>query len=179
MVILLVGREYIFFYMKNPWFIIVRLGAAAISFGLPLGCYLLAFLCNDVSGCPAPSILHPSTLTLGKLKKDVGWQGFSTLVNTKAAVATIGYYTFSLILYALLPAQKVEGVELSSGGRLKYRFNGIFLSNHMTGGTTNNSLSIQLCDLHNGSTRSWHCRRRSQLPCLEVHLRKLHPAPDH
>ncbi|EON63431.1 hypothetical protein W97_02658 [Coniosporium apollinis CBS 100218] len=99
------------------------IGAAAISFGVPLACYLFVFLCNDVSGCPAPSVLHPTSLTLGQLKRDVGWQGFSHLLNTKAVVATIGYYAFSLVLNALLPAQEAEGVELRSGGRLKYRMN--------------------------------------------------------
>ncbi|KAH7117732.1 sterol C-14 reductase-like protein [Dendryphion nanum] len=98
-------------------------GAALISFGLPIFCYILTFLCNDVSGCPAPSLLSPSTLTLDQLKKDVGWTGFSGLLNTKAALATLGYYLLSLTLYAFLPATTIDGTELTTGGRLKYRFN--------------------------------------------------------
>lgn len=84
---------------------------------------MLAFLCNDISGCPAPSLLHPSTFTLEKLKQDVGWQGFSQLLNTNTVIATLGYYMLSLVLYAVLPATEIEGVELSSGGKLKYRLN--------------------------------------------------------
>src|SRR3954454_6679241 len=45
-----------------------RLGAAGVTFGLPLVVYLSTFLCNDVSGCPAPALLHPESLTLEKLK---------------------------------------------------------------------------------------------------------------
>ena len=93
-------------------------------FGLPLACYLAAFLCNDSSGCPAPSVLHPTKLTLNKLKHDVAWPGFGGLINTKTIVAVLGYYALSFALFAILPAQETKGVELSSGGRLTYRFNG-------------------------------------------------------
>ncbi|KAF2091538.1 sterol C-14 reductase-like protein [Saccharata proteae CBS 121410] len=99
------------------------LGAVGVSFGLPILCYIFAFVCNDVSGCPAPSTLHPSTLTLDQLKKDVGWQGWSSLINLNSVLATLGYYLFSLLLNVVLPAEEVEGVQLRSGGRLKYRFN--------------------------------------------------------
>lgn len=101
-----------------------RFGAAVISFGLPLVCYAFAFLCNDVSGCPAPSLLHPYSFDLDQLKRDVAWPGFGGLVNIKAFVGMLAYYASSLVFYAILPAQEVEGVELSGGGRLKYRLNG-------------------------------------------------------
>jgi hypothetical protein len=101
-------------------------GAAAISFGLPLFCYVLTFICNDVSGCPAPSLLHPTSLTLDQLKKETGWPGISGLLNTKAVLGTLGYYLLSLTLYAFLPATTTEGIELRTGGKLKYRFNGMF-----------------------------------------------------
>jgi protein-S-isoprenylcysteine O-methyltransferase Ste14 len=84
----------------------------------------MAFVCNDVSGCPAPSLLHPSTLTLEKLKNDFGWHGISTIFTWEAFIANLGWYLLSLILYAALPAQEVDGTMLRSGGRLKYRLNG-------------------------------------------------------
>lgn len=113
------------------------IGALLISIGLPIGCYAFAFLCNDVSGCPAPSLLHPSTLfsspplssqsgfdhTLDTLKREVGWPGFAGLISAQALLGTLGWYALSLVLYALLPAQEVEGVELKTGGRLMYRLN--------------------------------------------------------
>jgi delta14-sterol reductase len=99
-------------------------GAFVISFGLPLLCYAFVFLCNDVSGCPAPSLLHPSTLTMDQLKKEVGWTGFSGLVNINAILGTLAFYLLSLALYAFLPATVLPGSELRSGGKLNYRLNG-------------------------------------------------------
>jgi hypothetical protein len=53
---------------------IISLGAFAISFGLPILCYLATFFCNDISGCPVPSTLSPSTLSIETLKKSAGPQ---------------------------------------------------------------------------------------------------------
>ena len=100
------------------------IGASLISFGLPVACYAAAFLCNDVSGSPPPSLVHPSTFSLEKLKQETGWPGFSGLISTRAVVGTLAYYSLCLVLNAVLPGQEVEGVELRGGGRLKYRFNG-------------------------------------------------------
>ncbi|TKA30996.1 Delta(14)-sterol reductase [Salinomyces thailandicus] len=113
------------------------IGAALISFGLPIACYAFAFLCNDVTGCPAPSLLSPSKLftppTLSRqsgwqhaidvLKQETGWPGFAGLINIEATVGTLAWYGLSLMLYVLLPAKEVEGTELKTGGRLMYRMN--------------------------------------------------------
>lgn len=101
-----------------------RLGAIGVSFGLPILVYVFAFFINEVSGCPPPSVLQPKTFSLEKLKYEVGWQGFSGLINLPAFGATVAYYVWSLFLNRVLPATVVEGVQLRSGGRLKYRFNG-------------------------------------------------------
>ncbi|KAF2101743.1 Delta(14)-sterol reductase-like protein [Rhizodiscina lignyota] len=100
-----------------------RVGVAFITFAVHAVPYALAFLCNDISGCPAPSLLHPTSLSLEKLKAETGWQGVSGLLNTNAFLGTLGWYFLSLVLYAALPATTVQGVELKSGGRLTYRFN--------------------------------------------------------
>lgn len=88
--------------------------------------YVFAFVCNDVSGCPAPSLLHPSTLTLDQLKQEVGWpeEGFAGLYDTQVTLWTLSYYMFSLFLQISLPGQHAEGVDLACGGKLKYKFNG-------------------------------------------------------
>jgi delta14-sterol reductase len=91
--------------------------------------YVLTFFCNDLSGCPAPSLLHPLSLDLEQLKKEVGWTGFGALLNTQAFLGTLGYYLLSLTLYTVLPGEEVNGVALSSGQKLKYRFNG--MSHHV------------------------------------------------
>lgn len=102
----------------------LSIGTSILTFGLPVLCYVFAFVCNDVSGCPAPSLLHPKTLTLHKLKKEVGWPGFDGLLNTQAFLWMLGYYALSFVLWAFLPAHEVEGTKLETGARLKYRLNG-------------------------------------------------------
>ncbi|KAI1092417.1 ERG4/ERG24 ergosterol biosynthesis protein [Rostrohypoxylon terebratum] len=100
-------------------------GTAGITFGLPILCYVFTFTCNDVSGCPAPSLLSPKTLCIDQLKTEVGWpeDGFWGLASWEATGWTVAYYFFSALLYRILPATEVEGTQLSSGGNLKYRFN--------------------------------------------------------
>ena len=113
-----------FDYSTADW--ILRIGAFATSFGLPLVCYLGSFLCNDVAGCPIPSILHPSILTLEKLKKEAGWpeDGILGLGSFKVTGFVLAYYFSSLVLQTILPGEESQGVVLTSGGRLKYKFNG-------------------------------------------------------
>ena len=104
-----------------------RLGAFGIVFGLPILVYVFVFGCNDVSGCPAPSLLHPSTLSLEQLKREVGWpqEGIAGLFDAQVTLWTLSYYAFSLFLQIFLPGQEAEGVSLACGGRLKYKFNGM------------------------------------------------------
>lgn len=104
-----------------------RLGAFGIVFGLPILVYVFVFACNDVSGCPAPSLLHPSTLSLEKLKREVGWPqaGFVGLFDAEVTLWILAYYAFSLFLQVFLPGRIAEGVPLACGGRHKYKFNGM------------------------------------------------------
>ncbi|PKS10286.1 hypothetical protein jhhlp_002037 [Lomentospora prolificans] len=101
------------------------LGAAAISFGLPILMYIFTFACNDISGCPAPSLLDPQNLDLEQLKREVGWpeNGILGLFDTNVTLFVVGYYLVNLLLYGILPANEVQGTELATGGRLTYRFN--------------------------------------------------------
>ena len=99
------------------------LGAFAITFGLPVLLYIFAFGCNDISGCPAPSLLSPKTLSLDALKTEVGWPGITGLCSWEVFGWTLAYYGLSLVLYRVLPAHEIEGTELASGGKLMYRLN--------------------------------------------------------
>lgn len=96
-----------------------------MSLGLPLLVYVFTLACNDISGCPAPSLLHPRSLALEELKLEVGWpdDGLAGLLSWRATAGLLGYVLLSMVLYRVLPASEVEGVPLSSGGRLKYRLN--------------------------------------------------------
>lgn len=101
-------------------------GAAAIVFGLPLLVNFWYFACNDKSGCPAPPLLDPRTLTWDKLKEDIPWpeNGVSGFVNFKATFWLLVYYFVSLVLYRALPAHELYGNKLRESGKpLWYRFN--------------------------------------------------------
>ena len=115
---------YVFLFTPYTQLTFGRPGVAFLSICLPVVCYLTTFLCNDISGCPAPSTLHPKSLTLAKLKKETGWPGISGLVSTRVTLWVFGYYLLSLVLQAALPGEEIEGGELRSGGKLKYKFNG-------------------------------------------------------
>ncbi|KAL8763627.1 MAG: hypothetical protein Q9184_000627 [Pyrenodesmia sp. 2 TL-2023] len=101
------------------------IGAFAASFGLPIVCYLAAFLCNDVSGCPLPSTLHPRSIMLKGLKKEAGWpqNGIQGLASLRVTGFVLAYYFFSFLLQGALPGLVVQGVQLRSGGKLEYKFN--------------------------------------------------------
>ena len=94
---------------------------------LPIVVYLGAFLVNDVSGCPPPSLLHPKSLTLQTLKEEIGWptNGVLGLFSLKATLATLGYYFVTLLLAQVLPGVECQGPELKIGGRLWYKLNGM------------------------------------------------------
>ncbi|KAK1479799.1 ergosterol biosynthesis ERG4/ERG24 family protein [Colletotrichum cuscutae] len=101
-------------------------GAFAIVFGLPVLLWTFFFVCNDKTGCPAPSTLSPRTLTLEKLKLETPWpaDGIWGFCSWEAFGWSIAYYFVSLVLYRVLPAQEMLGTKLVQSGRpLKYRFN--------------------------------------------------------
>ncbi|KAF4452300.1 putative c-14 sterol reductase ERG-3 [Fusarium austroafricanum] len=102
------------------------LGATSIVFGLPVFMQLLYLGCNDVSGCPAPALLEPRTLTWQKFKEQTPWpkNGFYGLMSWEVTGWLAAYYFVSLVLYRVLPAQEVYGTKLRESGRpLLYRFN--------------------------------------------------------
>lgn len=101
------------------------LGAFGVTFGLPLLTYLTYFACNDVSGCPAPAFLNPSTLTLEKLKAQTPWpeEGVLGLCSLEVFGWTLAYHGLSYALQLLLPGTEVEGTQLGTGGRHTYKFN--------------------------------------------------------
>ncbi|KAL0262300.1 erg24, C-14 sterol reductase [Diplodia seriata] len=102
------------------------LGASAIVVGLPVLLYVFAFGCNDVTGCPVPSLLSPQSLSWEQLRSDIGWpsDGVWGLFSWKVTAVVLGYYALSLVLDKLLPGQEVYGTKLVHHGRpLKYRLN--------------------------------------------------------
>lgn len=94
---------------------------------LPLVVYSLAFFCNDVSGCPVPSLLHPTSLSLDTLQAEIGWPSIRGLFDVKVTGYVLGYYALLLALQVYLPGIEADGVELASGGRHKYKLNSQFV----------------------------------------------------
>ncbi|KAF5617198.1 delta14-sterol reductase [Fusarium tjaetaba] len=102
------------------------IGATGIVFGLPILMQLLYLGCNDVSGCPAPALLDPKTLTWQKFKEQTPWpkDGIWGFMSWEVTGWLFAYYFLSLVLYRVLPAQEVYGTKLRESGKaLKYRFN--------------------------------------------------------
>ncbi|KAL4744673.1 ergosterol biosynthesis ERG4/ERG24 family-domain-containing protein [Aspergillus terricola var. indicus] len=79
------------------------LGAAAISFGLPVLLYAFAFTCNDVSSCSIPSLLQYAGLPNVTLAGFFSWE---------VMLVTVAYYVFGLLLWRLLPAEETHGTKL-------------------------------------------------------------------
>jgi len=96
-----------------------------VTFGLPILVYLTTFLCNDISGCPAPVLLHPTSMTWEKLTVQTPWPptGLAGLFDFHVTAWVLAYYGLSLVLYLLLPGTEVDGVRLGTGGRHHYKFN--------------------------------------------------------
>lgn len=99
-------------------------------------------------------------LTIEGLKQEVGWptNGVLGLASWDVMLKVLGYYLFSLALQRVLPGEEVEGVELSSGGKLKYKFNSMSCC---TQKNFSNSLSLELHDVYSCTMRCRHnCSRR-------------------
>lgn len=102
------------------------LGAAAIVLCLPVLLSVWYLACNGVSGCPAPALLQPSTLTWETLKPQIPWpeHGIWGFASWETTGWTLLYYVLSLVLYRVLPAHETYGTKLRESGRpLLYRFN--------------------------------------------------------
>jgi delta14-sterol reductase len=88
------------------------------------------FACNDVSGCPAPALLDPRSLTWDKLKSEIPWpeNGISGFVSWNATFWLLVYNAVSLVLYRVLPAHELYGSKLRESDKpLWYRFNGMWI----------------------------------------------------
>ncbi|SPO07757.1 related to c-14 sterol reductase ERG-3 [Cephalotrichum gorgonifer] len=102
------------------------LGAAGIVFGLPILMNILFLTCNDISGCPAPALLSPRSLTWDSLKPQIPWpaDGIWGFASWSVTGWVLAYYMISLALFRVLPAKEVLGTKLRESGKpLRYRFN--------------------------------------------------------
>ena len=57
--------------------------------------------------------------------QDVEW--WKALWDREAALIYLGWYTFCVLAWAILPGDWVQGTTLRNGKRLEYKINGEFL----------------------------------------------------
>lgn len=135
---------------------------------MPLLVYVFTFACNDISGCPAPSLLSPRSLSLDQLKLEVGWprDGIWGLASWKVTGAVLGYYLLNLILYRIMPATVVQGTVLRSGGRLTYKFNSMWTDCGHHGGNT--AVQLTASQRFTPTLLHWLLWRREQPPRARI-----------
>lgn len=121
---MMISKDWSFYSSTN---MLIRLGAASLVFGLPALLYFFYFTCNDITGCPAPALLEPRSLSLKHLRDQTPWpeDGIWGFASWKASGWMMSYYLLSLVLYRVLPGQELYGTKLRESGRpLKYKLNG-------------------------------------------------------
>jgi len=95
------------------------IGAFAVSFGVPFLLYALFFACNETNGCPPSDVqvLHNFVQSVQTLE---WWKG---LWDTEATLIYIGWYSFCIVAWYILPGDWIEGVKLRTGETKKYKIN--------------------------------------------------------
>lgn len=95
------------------------LGALGITLSAPAVTYIFYFICNE-DGCPSSSFLRdPITVFRTSL-----WPGWSGLFDWEVTKYFFLWYIGLVVMQYVLPGREGEGVVLSDGRRLKYKFNG-------------------------------------------------------
>lgn len=112
---------------------------------------------------------------LDTLKHEVGWPGWTGLINTEAVIGTIAWYGISLALWALLPAYELEGTELVSGGRLGYRMNCENDPATWKNNQADHDPSILYWRCPHGNMRRRHLGLWPRLRSLDLHQQELRP----
>jgi hypothetical protein len=99
-------------------------GTLFITLTVPITIYSLFFACSESSGgCPPPLATFPERITESLTDLD-WWKG---LWDTQASLLYLAWYAFCVVAWYILPGDRIEGVELRTGGRLAYKINGMFI----------------------------------------------------
>ncbi|EMD40017.1 hypothetical protein CERSUDRAFT_81323 [Gelatoporia subvermispora B] len=93
-------------------------GALFVTLSVPITTYALYFGCaEDTGGCPPPISTPAIVNALSNL------DFYKSLWDTQAALMYLAWYTFCIVAWFVLPGDWVEGVQLRSGGKKKYKIN--------------------------------------------------------
>jgi Delta14-sterol reductase len=97
-------------------------GALFVTTVVPFVTYALYFSCSEhAGGCPPQNYNVLLTRLVDAVTDPEWWKG---LWDTKAALIYLGWYAFCVISWAILPGDWIEGVELRTGEKKKYKING-------------------------------------------------------
>ena len=92
-----------------------------MSLSVPITTYALFFTCSETSGgCPPP--LWSLPVNFSNAVTSLDW--WKSLWDTKAFLGYLGWYTFCVAAWYILPGDWVEGTTLRNGGKVKYKING-------------------------------------------------------
>jgi hypothetical protein len=95
-------------------------GALFITFAVPATVYALYFGCSEeTGGCPPTNVVPERVLAA---LSDVNW--WKSLWDTQAALIYLGWYTFCVVSWYILPGDTVEGLTMRDGNKVKYKING-------------------------------------------------------
>ncbi|KAG9119791.1 erg24, C-14 sterol reductase [Ceratobasidium sp. 392] len=91
-------------------------GVGFVSATVPLTIYFLNYACSQNSEGGLKSLR-------GLVASIPGLHIWSSLFDAEAAIAYTGFYAFTVAAWYFLPGEWIEGTELRTGGRLKYKMN--------------------------------------------------------
>ena len=97
-------------------------GAFLITVGVPILSYALYFGCSGAYDC-RPSLQDVQLDSVAALTNVDWWKG---LWDNEAAALYLGWYAFTVVAWAVLPGDQVEGKTMRNGLTKKYKINGAY-----------------------------------------------------
>lgn len=93
-------------------------GCLFVTTSVPFFTYVLFYFCNEASGCQFP----PKDL-------NAAWQRMSagvanSFLDGQGWAIYFAWYAFTVLAWAVVPGPWIEGAELRTGHKLKYKING-------------------------------------------------------
>ncbi|KAG6865178.1 hypothetical protein C0991_004621 [Blastosporella zonata] len=94
-------------------------GALFVTLTVPAITYALYFGCSESNGCN-PSLSAIPDQIVASVTSPKWW---ASLWDTQASVYYLGWYAFTVVAWALLPGDWVQGTTLRTGGKQSYKLN--------------------------------------------------------
>lgn len=93
-------------------------GCLFVTTSVPFFTYVLFYFCNEDSGCEFP----PKDLSAAWTRMNNGV--VNSFLDGKGWAIYFAWYAFTVLAWALVPGPWIEGAELRTGHKLKYKING-------------------------------------------------------